>query len=77
MKKLCLKKKIIIISTIFVSSSCVSPEVVKTVQISDKDLSCSQLIAATEEAKKFEEDDREGRTVSGTNVAEALFGGHF
>ena len=67
------KKKIIIISTIFVLSSCASPEVVKTVQISDKDLSCSQLIAATEEAKKFEEDGREGRTVTGTNVAAALF----
>ena len=67
------KKKIIIISTIFVLSSCASPEVVKTVQISDKDLSCSQLIAATEEAKKFEEDGREGRTETGTNVAAALF----
>ena len=71
--KIMFKKKIIVISTIFVLSSCASPEVVKTVQISDKDLSCSQLIAATEEAKKFEEDGREERTVTGTNVAAAIF----
>ena len=34
---------------------------------------CNQLIAATEEAKRFEEDGREERTVTGTNVAAALF----
>ena len=68
-----MKKKFILITSIFFLASCASPEVIKTVQISDKDLSCNQLIAATEEAKRFEEDGREERTVTGTNVAAALF----
>jgi len=59
--------------SIFLLVSCASPDVVQTIQISDKDLSCNQLIAATEEAKKFEKEGREGRTVTGTNVAAALF----
>ena len=67
------EKKFILITSIFFLASCASPEVIKTVQISDKDLSCNQLIAATEEAKRFEEDGREERTVTGTNVAAALF----
>ena len=68
-----MKKKFILITSIFFLASCASPEIIKTVQVSDNDLSCNQLIAATEEAKRFEEDGREERTVTGTNVAAALF----
>ena len=68
-----MKNLTLTILSFFLLASCVSPKVVKTVQISDKDLSCTQLIVATEEAKKFEEDGREGRTVNGTNVAAAIF----
>ena len=39
--------------SIFLLVSCASPDVVQTIQISDKDLSCNQLIAATEEAKNL------------------------
>ena len=44
-----MKKKFILITSIFFLASCASPEIIKTVQVSDNDLSCNQLIAATEE----------------------------
>ena len=68
-------KKLCTVFSIFFLTSCASPDVVQTIQISDKDLSCNQLIAVTEEIKKFEKEGREGRTVTDTNVALRCFGG--
>ena len=67
-----MKKVVIVFSSLFVSA-CASPEVVKKQQIGDTSLSCTELMLAIEEAKRFEEDAREERTVTGTNVAAALF----
>jgi len=50
-----------------------SPDVVQTRQINDDELSCSELVKATIEAQKFEADARDGRRITGTNVASALF----
>jgi hypothetical protein len=68
-----LNHNIVFLAAVTGLAGCASPDVVQTRQINDDDLSCSQLVTATKEAQKFEADAREGRTVTGTNVAAALF----
>ena len=68
-----LNHNIVFLAAVFGLAGCASPDIVQTRQINDDDLSCSQLVTATKEAQKFEADAREGRTVTGTNVAAALF----
>jgi hypothetical protein len=65
--------RFLIIALAFSLAGCATPTVVKTTQINDTELSCNALIAATEEAKKFEESARDERTVTGTNVGAAIF----
>jgi hypothetical protein len=64
---------IVFLTAVIGLAGCASPDVVQTRQINDDDLSCSELVQATKEAQKFEADARDGRTVTGTNVAAALF----
>tara|TARA_B100001057_G_scaffold65390_1_gene59127 strand:- start:6963 stop:7499 length:537 start_codon:yes stop_codon:yes gene_type:complete len=52
---------------------CASPTVVQESQLGDDELSCSQLVDATEEAKDFERAARGERKATGTNVAAAVF----
>lgn len=52
---------------------CASPTVVTERQAGDENLSCDQLILAMREAQQFEEDARDERGVTGTNVAAAVF----
>ena len=62
-----------IVGAVLGLAGCATPEVVQERQIGDADLSCDQLIAAIDEAKQFEEDARDEREVTGTNVAAAVF----
>ena len=54
-------------------AACASPDVVDIKQVTDENLSCEQIIAAIKEAKEFEAEARGERTVTGTNVAAAIF----
>lgn len=54
-------------------SACASPTVVTERQAGDQNLTCDQLIVAMREAQQFEEDARDDRGVTGTNVAAVVF----
>ena len=54
-------------------TACATPTVVETRQASDRNLNCEQLLAAIEETNDFEEEARDDRGVTGTNVAAAVF----
>ncbi|MDO4440680.1 MAG: hypothetical protein Q4B81_00680 [Moraxella sp.] len=54
-------------------SACATPHVVETTKINDHQLSCSQLKSEIAAAKKFEQEARDERKVTGKNVAAALF----
>ena len=54
-------------------AACASPDVVDIKRVTDDNLSCEQIIAAIDEAKEFEAEARGERTVTGTNVAAAIF----
>lgn len=53
--------------------ACATPEVVKSKQARDVDLTCTELKAAYAEAQDFEAKARKERGVTGTNVAAAIF----
>lgn len=52
---------------------CATPEVVQVKQANDSDLSCQQIKGAYTEAQEFEAKARKERTVTGKNVAAAVF----
>lgn len=54
-------------------SGCATPEVVQSKQVGDSEKSCDQLRSAYVEAQEFEAKARKERTVTGRNVAAALF----
>lgn len=54
-------------------SACATPDVVQTRQPGDRNLSCAELVQAIEETDRFEEQARDERGVTGTNVAAAVF----
>lgn len=56
-------------------SACATPTVVETKQVGDASLSCSQIKDELEMADKYLKDARKERTVTGTNVAAAIFSG--
>lgn len=65
-----------ILSFIFVAllaAGCASPTVVKSKQSNDETLSCEQLNKEFADAQEFEAKARKERTVTGTNVAAAIF----
>jgi len=51
---------------------CATPTVVDSRQVSDNQLTCSQIVAEIEEADRFEREARDERKVTGTNVAAAV-----
>jgi hypothetical protein len=55
------------------AAGCASPTVVKTKQNSDDELSCDSLKKEYADAEDFEAKARKERTVTGTNVAAAIF----
>jgi hypothetical protein len=55
------------------ASACATPTVVETRQASDRNLNCEELLAAIDETNDFEEEARDERGVTGTNVAAAVF----
>lgn len=54
-------------------SACATPTVVDAEQPGDARLSCAQINEQIEEAAEFEEEARDERGVTGTNVAAAVF----
>ena len=54
-------------------AGCATPTVVDTRKIGDADLSCDQIKQEVVEAERFEKEARKERTVTGTNVAAAIF----
>ena len=68
-----MKKVFAIASASLLTVGCASPTVVQERQVGDQNLSCTQLIAATEEAKDFEKRARGERKATGTNIAAAIF----
>ena len=67
--------KSILLAGVCISSliGCASPTVVTARQAGDENLSCEQLIAASAEARQFEQNARSERGVTGTNAAAAVF----
>jgi hypothetical protein len=55
-----------------VLSACATPEVVQVDQVGDSALTCEQLQAAIADANRFEQQARQERGVTGTNVAAAI-----
>ena len=68
-------KSVTLITLTLVSflAACASPEVVRSRQSADHDMSCKQLSAAYDEATEFEAKARKERGVTGTNVVAAIF----
>lgn len=54
-------------------AGCASPDVVDERQIGDKNLTCSELQEAYQEADKFEREAKREQGVTGKNVGAALF----
>ena len=67
-----MKALLIATGTSLLLAACATPEVVKTKQVRDESLSCSELKTAYAEAQNFEEAARKERGVTGTNVAAAV-----
>ena len=61
-----------VIVTTLLLQACATPYVVEVNKLSDTNLSCTQLKAEIEEAKMFEKKARDGRKVTGKNVAAAV-----
>lgn len=62
-----------VVAAVSILTACATPHVVETTKINDHQLSCTQLQTEIDEAKKFEQDARAERKVTGKNVAAALF----
>jgi hypothetical protein len=70
------KKSFILVVLVLVAcliSGCASPTIVETRKNGDADLSCSQIQNEILDAEAFEKKAREERTVTGGNVARAIF----
>ncbi|MCL4682710.1 MAG: hypothetical protein KJZ92_15760 [Rhodocyclaceae bacterium] len=69
-----MKQKIAILSLVSViAAGCATPTVVETRKLSDGSLDCAAINNELAEADRFEKEARKERTVTGTNVAAALF----
>ncbi len=66
-------KKIISLVCISITTACATPTVVQPKQATDASLSCEQIKNEIAEADRFEQAARKDRTVTGTNVAAAIF----
>ena len=56
-----------------VLAGCATPTVVDTRKAGDSQLTCDQIKLEIAEAERFEREARKERTVTGTNVAAAIF----
>lgn len=56
-----------------VLAGCATPTVVDTRKPGDSQLTCDQIKLEIAEAERFEREARKERTVTGTNVAAAIF----
>lgn len=54
-------------------SACATPQVAQIKKVGDSDLSCEQISKEYEDAQDLETAARKDRTVTGTNVAAAIF----
>ena len=61
------------LSAVALLAACATPHVVETRKVGDADLSCDQIKNEIAEADRFEQAARKDRTVTGTNVAAAIF----
>ena len=66
-------KKIIAILFVTALAGCATPTVVETRKAGDASLSCEQIKNEISEAERFEREARKERSVTGTNVAAAIF----
>ena len=53
--------------------ACATPQIVEEIQLKDEQLSCSRIEAEIAEADKFEEEAKDEKGFTGTNVAAAIF----
>ncbi len=58
---------------VLAAAGCATPTVVETRKLADDTLDCEQLKFEVAEANRYEKEARKERTVTGTNVAAALF----
>jgi outer membrane biogenesis lipoprotein LolB len=66
-------KFVVGLSVVLLLAACASPEVVKSKQAGDSEMTCPQMQAAYQDAQEFESKARKERGVTGTNVAAAIF----
>ncbi len=66
-------KFVLILAVAIILTACASPEVVKKTKVGDTELGCDGLKNAVAEAEEFEQSARKERTVTGKNVAAAIF----
>ena len=59
--------------TAFLMSGCATPTVINERIAGDERMTCSELVAAIDEAREYEEDAREDRGLNTTNIAAAVF----
>lgn len=68
-----MKKTITSVILLSFLTACASPEVIDERKLGDENLTCSQIREEIAEAEKFEDNARNEKGVTGTNVAAALF----
>ncbi len=61
------------VAVLTVLSGCATPTVVDTRKAGDSQLTCDQIKLEIAEAERFDKEARKERTVTGTNVAAAIF----
>jgi len=63
----------IMIAVSILLSGCATPHVVKTMQMGDQNMTCSQLELEMSEVDRFRTEAQKEKGMTGTNVAAALF----
>ena len=62
-----------LLATVLLLNACATPQVTQVKKMGDSDLSCEQILKEYEGAVDLEAAARKERTVTGTNVAAAIF----
>ena len=66
-------KLFVVLGTTALLAACATPTVVDTRKAGDSMLTCDQIKLEIAEAERFDREARKERTVTGTNVAAAIF----
>ena len=66
-------KLLTVIASAILLTGCATPTVVETRKSGDLQLTCDQIKLEITEAERFDKEARKERTVTGTNVAAAIF----